>query len=41
MNDNQRRGVRPEDVRKAIRSWAILLGSAAALFLGAALLTAE
>jgi hypothetical protein len=41
MNDNERRGARPEDVRRAIRSWIILLGGAATLFLGAALLTAE
>ena len=42
-DDDRDRGMlgRPEDVRKALRAWGILLGAAGALFLGAALLTTE
>jgi hypothetical protein len=40
-NDNKRRGAHPEDARNAIRNWVILLGGAAAVFLGTALLVTE
>lgn len=43
MHDDDEHGVfgRPEDARRSMVAWAVFLGAAATLFLGAAVLTSE